>query len=92
MSDSLNQAIEKAIDGLLSKTIRLEARCDALEIACATVARKAGIDDQKLLKSISDLTEYSFQKRLERIESVAPSIAADIDYRPSMPDLPDELS
>jgi hypothetical protein len=77
--------------GLTSKTIRLEARCDALEIACETLARKAGIPAGQMLKTIDDMTAAFHQKRLERVENASPAIAAEIDNRPSMPDLPDEL-
>ncbi len=76
---------------LLAKAMRLEARCDALEIAVGVLAKKAGLPEEKLLKYVAQVTELSFQKRLERAEGVNPEIAAEIDYRPELPELPDEL-
>jgi len=76
---------------LVSKTMRLEARCDALGIAVGLVAKKAQLPEEKVLKMIDHLTEASFQKRLERAEGVSPELAAEIDYRPELPELPDEF-
>ena len=76
---------------LVSKTMRLEARCDALEVAVGVVAKKAQLPEEKLMKMIDHLTEVSFQKRLERAEGVSPELAAEIDYRPQLPELPDEF-
>jgi hypothetical protein len=81
----------KSIVGLTSKTMRLEARCDALEVACRVLAREPGIPDEKILKLIADVTEAGFQKRLETIESLDAATAASLDYRPAMPDLPTEF-
>ena len=71
--------------------MRLEARCDELEVALGILASKAGLQTDKLLKTVEHVTELSFQKRLERAEGVNPEIAAEIDYRPELPDLPDEF-
>lgn len=83
--------VYQSIVALTSKTIRLEARCDALEIACGALARQAGLPDGQILKLIDDMTAASLQKRLERVENVDPAIAAEMDNRPAMPDLPSEL-
>ena len=76
---------------LVSKTMRLEAPYDALEVAVGVVAKKAQLPEEKLMKMIDHLTEVSFQKRLERAEGVSPELAAEIDYRPQLPELPDEF-
>ncbi len=83
--------IYKTIVALTSKTMRLEARCDALEIALGVVSQKAGIPHEKIHKVVDDMTKTAFQKRLERAESASPAIAAELDYRPLSPDLPPEF-
>jgi len=76
---------------ILAKTMHLEARCDSLEIVVATLAIRSGISQDKILKMIDQVRDAQFQKRLERAESVSPEVAADIDYRTELPDIPDEL-
>ena len=83
--------VRKAIFALLSKAMRLEARCDALEIALGVVSTQAGIPHEQIHKVIDDMTALCFQKRLERAENADPAIAAELDSRPlPLPDLPDE--
>jgi len=83
--------IYKTISALTAKTMRLESRCDALEIALGVLSQKSGIPAEKIHKVVDDMTALSFQKRLERVENASPAIAAELDYRPSIPDLPPEL-
>lgn len=75
--------------GLSSKAMRLDARCDAIEAVCCAVGVKTGIDQATLTQMIEDLTNTCLQKRLERVESVDPAIAAALDNRPVITDLPD---
>ena len=73
----MSEELLEAVKQLTTSLVRLNARCDALEAA--------------LLTLVAQVTESQFQKRLERIENKFPKIAADIDYRAEVPDLPDEL-
>jgi hypothetical protein len=84
-------AICKTISALTSKTMRLESRCDALEIALGVVSQKAGIPHEKIHKVVKDMTALTYQKRLERIEGLDPATADELDTRPTMPDLPTDL-
>jgi hypothetical protein len=83
--------IYKAISRLTSKTLRLEARCDALEIALGVVSAKAGIQADAIHKMVDEVTALSFHKRLERAEGVDPAIGAELDNRPIVADLPTDL-
>ena len=83
--------IYKAIAALTSKAMRLEARCDALEIVLGVVSQKAGIPHETVHKFLDDLTTLSLHKRLERVEGVDPAIAAELDSRPIVPELPTDL-
>ncbi len=86
-----DQALYELVKAVVAKTMRLEARCDALEIAVGLLAKKTGLSEEELLKYVDQLTELSFQKRLERAEGINPELAAEIDYRPELPELPDWL-
>jgi alpha-D-ribose 1-methylphosphonate 5-triphosphate synthase subunit PhnL len=91
MNSEALEEISKAIVGLTSKALRLEARCDALDVALQAVAMKTGLSQEQVAKWVDYLTEAAYQKRLERIESADPSIAAELDRRASLPELPNEL-
>lgn len=87
----MDKEIYEAMKSLLAKSMRLEARCDALATIALSLGRKVGFSDEKILERIEHLTEMYHQKRLERAEGVSPELAAEIDYRPELPELPDEL-
>lgn len=90
MTPQILEELRKSTFALLSKSMRLEARCDALEIALGVVSTTAGIPHEKIHEMIDDMTALSFQKRLERVEGVDPATAAELDTRSGVPDLPDE--
>ena len=91
MTPQLVEEMRKSIFALLSKSMRLEARCDALEIALGVLSQQANIPPERIHKMIDDMTALSFQKRLERAEGANPAIAAELDTRSGVPDLPDDL-
>lgn len=84
MSDA---EILKVIESLTAKSIRLEARCDALDVVLCAVSKHHGMDPSKVAAAIEKLTSHYHQKRLERIETLDPGTAAAVDCRTGLPDL-----
>ncbi len=82
---------EKFVMALFSKTMRLEARCEALEVAIGVVAQKPGLSPEQIHKIVEDVTTVSHQRRLERAEGIDPAIAAELDTRPPLPHWPDDI-
>lgn len=83
--------LQTSILAVASKSMQLEARCDALEVAVRVLAKRAGVDDSKVAKLIQDVTALRHQESLERAEDVSPRLAAQVDTRPSLPDIPDDF-
>ena len=83
--------LQASVLSVASKTMRLEARCDALEVALRVLAKRSGIDDVKVAKLIRDVTELRHQESLERAEDLSPQLGARLDTRRSLPDIPDEF-
>ena len=71
----------KVIEDLTAKCIRLEARCDALDTALCVLAIRHGIPRERIEAAIDKATALHHQKRLERIESLDPGLAASLDRR-----------
>jgi hypothetical protein len=79
--------IVKLIESLTAKSIRLEARCDALDVVLCALAKHHGIDPAKVAAAVEKMTSHYHQKRLERIETLDPGTGAGLDYRTGLPDL-----
>jgi hypothetical protein len=82
--------IDKAVTSMASAILRLQARCDALEAVLRVLARKPGLEDQHVQKLIRDLTEAAHQQLLERVESLSPDLAVELDRRAPL-DLPEDF-
>lgn len=76
----LNTMTESHLD-LLSRTIELNARCDALQAAVALLAHLCGQDVAKIVEAIERTQNQSHSERLLRIEKTNPAIAAKLDRR-----------
>src|SRR5450759_5298895 len=63
--DLVNDQIVKLIESLTAKSIRLEARCDALDVVLCALAKHHGIDPAKVAAAVEKMTSHYHQKRLE---------------------------
>jgi hypothetical protein len=77
-----NDELTKTCLRLIGSTIRLHAKCDALEFALMGIAGHVGVDPMKLSETIEKLTEQRHQERLQDIENKNPAMAAAVDIRP----------
>jgi len=82
--------LQKSIVATAGNSVRLEARCDALEFALRVLTKRSGFDEAKVGKLIRDVTATCYQNRLEQVEDMNPSLAASIDNRPPLPDISDD--
>ena len=60
--------------------ISLHARIDALSTIIEVLARNAGLSHEKLHHILDMVRETSIQKRLEKIETLSPAQACDLDF------------
>lgn len=86
---SIHPKVLEMFSSTTSAILRLQARCDALEVAVRILAHKAGLDDTKVQQAIRGATEAAHQQLLERAESLDPSLAVELDRRPQ--DISDDL-
>ena len=91
MSDptSIAPKVLEMFQSTTAAVLRLQARCDALEVIARVLGRKAGLDDAKIQQAIRGATEAAHQQLLERAESLDPQLAVDLDRRGEV--LPDDL-
>jgi len=82
-----DDAILEMLTTLSARSIRLEARCDALAQVLCALAVRHGIEMETIASAIERATARCHQKRLERIEDRNPSVAADLDLREPGSDL-----
>jgi hypothetical protein len=76
---------------IVGSILELKARCAALEYVWQSVSRKAGCEADSAEEALSQLTSLIHQRLLERAESLDPALAAQIDVREALPDLPDSI-
>jgi hypothetical protein len=70
------QIDEKEYLALCQNVLMLQARVDALNAFCQTVATGHGATSKKFVEAIQTMTQTCYQKRLERIEGQSPALAA----------------
>ncbi|MDP9099322.1 MAG: hypothetical protein M3N48_10080 [Verrucomicrobiota bacterium] len=76
---------------IVGSILELKARCAALEYVLQSLSLKAGCEAGSIEKALSQLTSLIHQRLLERAESLDPALAAQIDVRAELPDLPDSI-
>lgn len=72
---------EEHLKQLTAAIIRLDAKCDALEIGLAVVAGQVGIEPKKICEAIAKVREQRHQQLLESLENKSPALAASLDFR-----------
>ena len=77
----------KTIEALAAKCVRLEARCDALDVVLCALAMRSGIPKDRVATAIDRQTAKAHQTRLERVEDLDPGTGASLDRRPLGDDL-----
>jgi len=78
-----DQEIAETLRALGQKTIRLDAKCQALSICLVDLAKRQGIPEQQMIQMVQIHYETVYQKLLEAIEDVDPKSAANLDSRPN---------
>jgi hypothetical protein len=91
MTPRESQAVSKAIQTVLARTLMAEARCDALQATVALLADMNGLNAAQVMQAIDRAAKIAFQKRLEQVEQLDPSLAAKLDPRPEQLDIADFL-
>ncbi len=76
---------------VLARTLMAEARCDALQATVALLADMNGLNAAQVMQAIDRAAKIAFQKRLEQVEQLDPSLAAKLDPRPEQLDIADFL-
>ena len=75
--------IAETLRALGQKTIRLDAKCQALSICLVDLAKRHGIPEQQMIQLVQSQYEKIYQQLLEAIEDVDPKSAANLDSRPN---------
>jgi hypothetical protein len=89
MTPKTNEELWQLVAGLTYKTVRLEAKVEALTFAFGVLSERTGLPAVAILKTIEQGAAEALQKRLESLENIDPEIAARVDKRANSPDLPD---
>lgn len=90
-TDDLHESMLAATETMLLRTLKLEARCAALEAMTDLLAMKCGYDLNLVHEKLQTVRDAHLQKALEEVQKTDQGLAARIDTRAEMPDIPDEL-
>ena len=76
-----NEEISKRITELCGAIVRLDARCNALEMVLSMVSENPGLPKEKVWAAVEAAYEQMHQDILVKIENKNPALAASLDFR-----------
>ena len=80
MKDMNNEALLKFAKESSLSTLRLRARCDALEALLTVLAMKSGMSKEDVRKAIASVEKESYERQMIQAEDkIGPGFAAEID-------------